>query len=382
MARVTKFREKWRCQIERQGNPELSRTFLKRADAIAWGKWAEAELARGRPVEEILCGVPEQPLPVSLASEAPPPPSNYTVGDLIRRYLLEVSPHKKSGKYDASTMRLLLADFGRLPITALTSGALSAYKTRRLRSVSASSVTHELGMLHRAYVLAREEWGIEFPGPIPRTRKPPQPKGRTRRVSDDELNKILAATESTELPIIARFAVATAMRRGELMSMQWEHIDLLKRTVLLPETKNGHSRTVPLTRAAVALLESVGPQPSGPVFQLRPDSVSQMWGYAARRAGVHDIRFHDTRHEATSRFFEMGLSQIEVSRITGHLTLSMLNRYVHLPSTHLLEKLDAADDRKRAIAGSDKAWGKTGGGKVRSKKAGLWRKLRANGDKG
>jgi integrase len=305
------------------------------------------------------------------------------VGDLIRRYLIEVSPHKKSGKYDASTMRHMLEEFGRLPITALTSGALAEYKARRLRLVSASTVMHELAILHRAYVLAREEWAIEFAGPIPRTRKPPQPKGRTRRVSDDELDKILAATESAELRIIARFAVATAMRRGEIMSLQWEHIDIDKRAALLPTTKNGRSRTVPLSTWAVTLLRSMGPKDSGPVFTLRPDSVSQMFGYAAKRARAHDIRFHDLRHEATSRLFEKGLNQIEASRITGHLTLSMLDRYTHLDVSHLVRKLDAAAVSVLPALESDSAKQERPSARRRKIKRGAlgrWKKRRDSGE--
>lgn len=376
MACITSFRGKWRCQVRRKGYSQLSRTFVQRADAATWGSWAEAQLLAGRSAAEILAGSPDTPsIPPRQAAVAVEQPG-WTVGDLIRRYLAEVSPQKKSGKYDASTMRHMLAQFGKLPITALSSAALANYKVERLRLVSASTVLHELAILHRAYVLAREDWGIEFAGPIPRTRRPAQPRGRTRRVTDGELDRILAATESVELRIIARFAVATAMRRGEIMSMRWENIDLSRSRVLLPETKNGRSRTVPLSRWAVALLESVGPRPGGAVFALRPDSVSQMFGYAAKRARVNDVRFHDLRHEATSRLFEKGLNQIEVSRITGHLTLSMLDRYTHLDVSHLVQKLDAPAPR------SEVAPAPSGMRRKRdSRKRGLWRKVRrAAGD--
>ncbi|WP_158515147.1 site-specific integrase [Bordetella sp. H567] len=269
-----------------------------------------------------------------------------------------------------------------MPITALTAGALSQYKTQRLRVVAPGTVSQELAILHRAYVLAREEWGIDFPGPIPRTRKPPQPKGRTRRVSDEELDRVLAATESAELRIIARFALATAMRRGELTAMRWEDVDLRKRSVFLPVTKNGHSRTVPLSKWAVELLRSAASKDTGPVFTLRPDSVSQMFCYAARRAGVLDIRFHDLRHEATSRLFEKGLNQIEVSRITGHLTLSMLSRYTHLSVSHLLQKLDAAEPEAQQWEKADSAKRRRQRAQARRKRGtlGRWKKRRTSGD--
>jgi hypothetical protein len=101
-----------------------------------------------------------------------------------------------------------------------------------------------------------------------------------------------------------------------------------------------------------------------------------MFGYAAKRARVSDVRFHDLRHEATSRLFEKGLNQIEVSRITGHLTLSMLDRYTHLDVSHLVQKLDAP-----AARGEDAS---APGGMPRkrgTRKRSLWRKVRrAAGD--
>jgi integrase len=354
------FRGKWRCQVRRKGYPSLSKTFDKRAKAIAWGEWAERELLAGRAASDILRIDGGHADSQTLA-----PATTYTVGDLLLRYLSEVSPQKKSGNDDKARVRHLLARFGKLSADSLTGKALKEYKTLRLRGASASTVSHELAILHRAYVLARDEWDVPLTGKIPRTSRPRKPNGRARRVSAEEMNRILAATESYELRIIARFAVETSMRRGEIMAMRWENVDLERRAVFLPTSKNGHSRTVALTRAARRLLESVGTPADGRVFTLQPNSVSQMFMYAARRAGVADVRFHDLRHEATSLLFEKGLNQIEASRMTGHVTLSMLDRYTHLDVSHLVRKLDAAEPdsqrsarRRAAKQGTLRRWKK------------------------
>ncbi|WP_092582765.1 tyrosine-type recombinase/integrase [Achromobacter sp. NFACC18-2] len=68
-------------------------------------------------------------------------------------------------------------------------------------------------------------------------------------------------------------------------------------------------------------------------------SASRAFTRAVRRAGMENIRFHDRLHEATSRLFERGLNVIEVAKITGHKTLSMLDRYTHLDVRHLVDKL-------------------------------------------
>jgi integrase len=75
------------------------------------------------------------------------------------------------------------------------------------------------------------------------------------------------------------------------------------------------------------------------VFNIRPDSVSQAFERACKRAGIEGLRFHDLRHEATSRFFEKGLNTMEVATITGHKTLEMLNRYTHLRASDLVSRI-------------------------------------------
>ena len=129
------------------------------------------------------------------------------------------------------------------------------------------------------------------------------------------------------------------MRRAELVSIEWRNIDLENRFLILPDTKNGESRAVPLSSKALSLIQGVARNPTGKVFVSKPNSVSQGFIRACKRAGLEDLRFHDLRHEATSRFFELGLNTMEVSAITGHKTLSMLKRYTHLKAKDLALKL-------------------------------------------
>jgi integrase len=129
------------------------------------------------------------------------------------------------------------------------------------------------------------------------------------------------------------------MRRSELLSIRWENIDLDRRSIYLDKTKNGLSRTVPLSPRALQVLQRVQQATTGPVFSLVASSVTQAFQRAVERAGLEHVRFHDLRHEATSRLFERGLNVIEVARITGHVTLSMLDRYTHLDVQGLVQKL-------------------------------------------
>ena len=130
------------------------------------------------------------------------------------------------------------------------------------------------------------------------------------------------------------------MRRGELLGLLWDNVDLERRTAFLPVTKNGESRGVPLSSRAVAVLRGLPAASNGRVFgELTPLALRLSFNRATRRAGITGLRLHDLRHEATSRFFEKGLNVMEVASVTGHKTLQMLKRYTHLSVTDLATRL-------------------------------------------
>ena len=155
-------------------------------------------------------------------------------------------------------------------------------------------------------------------------------------------------------------AVESSMRLGELVGLQWGHVNLNRRTAHLPKTKNGESRTVGLSTKAVAILTGMqaDPRPDGRVFDwARSDSfVGRFIGLVRRARAAYearieaeglkpdprflvDLRFHDLRHEATSRLFERGLNPMEVASMTGHKSMQMLKRYTHVDAEKVAAKL-------------------------------------------
>jgi integrase len=163
----------------------------------------------------------------------------------------------------------------------------------------------------------------------------------------DEEKRLLDWAEKAEqedgsMPIahIIRFALETGMRRGELAAMRWEHADLKSLVLLVPATKTGEPRRVPMSGRAMAVLNALPRHLGGKVWgQIHDASVSRAFARACRRAGIKDLRFHDLRHEATSRFSEKGLNPMQVAAITGHKTLQMLKRYTHLRAEDLAKLL-------------------------------------------
>jgi integrase len=137
---------------------------------------------------------------------------------------------------------------------------------------------------------------------------------------------------------LVQLALETAMRRGELLSMEWKHINLEERTVFLPITKNGTSRTVPLSTKAIGILRGL-PRDSSAVFPLSHMTVHNCFVHACKRAKIDDLHFHDLRHTATSRIAEKLPNVIELAAVTGHQTLQMLKRYYHPKAEALALKL-------------------------------------------
>ena len=206
-----------------------------------------------------------------------------------------------------------------------------------------ATVARDLSIISHAIRIAMSEWGFNLPGnPAANLRKPPQPKGRTRRLEGDEEARLMMSCQASSNPFLQPLvvlAIKTAIRRGELLSLRWEHVQLDKSYVHLPITKNGDSRDVPLSRLARQTIEALPRSLSGIVIPVHPEALKGLWNRATRRADITDLRFHDLRHEATTRFFEKGLGVMEVAAITGHKDLRMLQRYVQLRPEDLARKL-------------------------------------------
>jgi integrase len=136
------------------------------------------------------------------------------------------------------------------------------------------------------------------------------------------------------------------MRREEISNLRWSNIDLERRTATLYETKNGETRTTPLSPLALEILGRLKAESDGRedrVFTQSPSAITQAMRRACKNAGLINLHFHDLRHEATSRLFEnTDLDLMEIRSITGHKTLQMLARYSHLRMDRLADRLAGA----------------------------------------
>lgn len=314
----------WHAQIRKRGYPAQTKTFSTKSDAERWATIIESEMERGVFVSR---------------TEA----ENTFVSDVLTRFENEVLPTKRSEQSDKSRIKTLQEEFGAFRLASLTTSQVANFRDRRLKIVGPQSVIHEINLLNRVLKAASMDWGIALPGGLATAsvRKPVKPRGRDRRVSESEIQQILDVTQSVELATIIALAVETGMRRNELASLTWEHLYLDRQTAHLPRTKTDVPRTVPLSTMAIAALRRLPVKTEGRVFKLQAESMSQAFERACEphRANIVGLRFHDLRHEATSRLFEKGLNVMEVAAITGHKTLEMLKRYTHLRAEDLAKKI-------------------------------------------
>lgn len=319
MATIRKLRNKWQAMVRLKGTKPQAKSFTLKSDAVAWARMIEAEIQKGVFVD------------TSVAEQM-------SVRDAIDRYLSGISDEKKK-RSERSTARPVIDSLGHFSLFNLQNQHLADFRDEQLKQVGPTTVVHRLSLLSKVLKIAQQEWNVPFPKGIPTVRKPKRPRGRDRRLQPGELDKLLDALSETPLvQQVVTIAVETAMRRGEIVKIKWQHIDWKRRTLHIPETKTGVPRDVPLSERAVAVFQSMHPS-AGLVFKIQPDSVSQAFERACKRAGIDGLRFHDLRHEATSSFFERGLNTMEVATITGHKTLEMLNRYTHLRAEDLVSKI-------------------------------------------
>jgi integrase len=341
----------WKALIRKQGWPATSKTFRVKRDADDWARRTEDEMVRGVFIERTQA-------------------ERSTVGECLDRYLREVSPTKKAftERGERAKAAHLRAFFGSYSMAAVSASLVAEYRDQRTAlGKSNNTVRLELALLSHLFTVAIREWqfGLTY-NPVANVRKPTPGAGRNRRLVGNEqerLFKALAGYSNPMLEWIPRIALETGMRATEIATMRLGQVNLAKRTVQLDDTKNGSARTVPLSREAAKILRCaidnpVRPKDTDLVFfgepgrdgERAPYAFNKAWITLKKSIGLADLHFHDLRHEAVSRLVEAGLSDQEVSAISGHKSMQMLKRYTHLRAEDLVERLDRIDTAPRSSA--------------------------------
>jgi len=326
MATYTKRSEgQWQVKVRKKGYPTQTKTFRNKSIAQKWATQVEAQMDNKLFISSTLA-------------------ETSTFQELADRYITEILPSKKSAIKLESMIKGICSYFGEYSAISMTPDKIAKYREERLKTVKPETIRKDLLCIRRILTVASKEWGVYLPhgNPVDMVTVPPQPKrGRERRFEAGEQEKLLEVAKQygDQIYLIIQCATETGMRRGEITKLRWENIDRRRRIAKLEDTKNGENREVPLSPAALKVLSSLPRNINGKVFSMKADSITRAFERCCKKAEIHDLRFHDLRHEATSRFFEMGFNIMEVSSITGHKDLAMLKRYTHLKAEDLARRL-------------------------------------------
>ncbi len=316
----------WQAKIRRKGYSAESRSFATKRDAEAWARSLEGEMDKGIFVSR-------------REAEAT------TLREALDRYEREITPKKKGADQEKHRLNLWRkSDLMDRSLAAIRGSDLARWRDARLKAmISPTTVHHDLMLLSSVFTTARREWGMEaLANPVQAIKVPSLGPARERRLQDDEERRLLESLGKSKRwwakPIV-QFAIETGMRQGEILALEWRRVDLKKRVARLADTKNNTPRQVPLSSAAVAILESIPWEIKGRIFPVEKEALIKAFRAACVAANVEGLRFHDLRHEALSRLSERGLGALELATIAGHRTLNMVRRYVQLRAEDLAKRI-------------------------------------------
>lgn len=320
MASIVPYRNGWRVQIKSRHGRD-SATFKTKREAAQWALQREAELSGAK--------LPDKSL-----------------ADALARYKREVSPEHKGARWEGLRLDSLSRNrIAAIPLANLTGPEIAVWRDERLGEVAPGTVAREMTLLRSVLEVCRRDWGWIRANPMADVRRPRTPPSRKRRVSPDEIERVViacdlvdgdaAGTALQRTGLAFLFALETAMRAGEIVGMRWA--DVGAKSVTLPRTKNGDQRKVPLSGRAREIIAAL-PREGDTVFNLHPGTRDVMWRRAVRTAGIADLHFHDSRAEAIWRLSKK-LDVMELARVIGHRDLKSLLIYYQTDADTLADRL-------------------------------------------
>lgn len=327
MATFSQRNGRWQIKVVRKGFPTQYKSFATKAEGQVWARSVETAMDDGTWVD-------------------PASTTDITFSKLLERYRESVTPSKHSRRSEeyriGKMMRQKIAEYS---MRNLTTSVLADYRDQRLKAASNSSVCRELATISAVITHAQREWGLSMTNPAKLVKRPRLPPGRSRILKPTEIDRLMHELNAERhdlrskwlVPLI-NLALETAMRQGELLSLLWKHVDLEDRIAYLPMTKNGRDRYVPLSSAAIAVLDRLE-RVEERVIPISQNVVLCAWPRACKRAGIEDFHFHDLRHMATTNLAKRLPNVIELASVTGHSNVQMLKRYYHVSARELAQKL-------------------------------------------
>lgn len=321
MATFRKRNGKWQARIQLTGGPAQAKTFYRLNDARKWAQQLERSYQRG-------------------LFEARPDP--ITLYEALARYLSDINPRKKRAHIERYRIKAWMQhSVSRRKLEHIRTFHLATWRDEKIKQgFQANTIRLHLAVLSHLYKVAQSEWGYEdLINPVKNLARPKLPKVRDTRITDNDILLLVDHTQSYYLPSLIRLALYSGMRRSELIKLKWSDIYWDRQLIHLKDTKNGEDRWIPLFKNIAMILNQLDGD-SEQVFPITEHAVTVAFKRCVNKANLKHMSFHTLRHEAITRFFEMGLTIPEVASISGHKSWSMLRRYTHFDNSKLVNKID------------------------------------------
>lgn len=313
MATYRKRGRAWRVEVCRAGERE-SATFNTKAEAQAWAAERELALARGETRSKV---------------------SGEMLHRVFDRYLEEVAIRHKGLRWERIRLERIKGEIKDVPISAVSPDDLIDWREKRLTVVSGSSVRREMGLLMSVFEAAVTEWRLLPASPMAGIYRPPEKAPRSRIISDDERDLMVAElsrhAQGRVVALAFLFALESAMRAGEILSLGPERVTGAVAHLLT--SKNEDAREVPLSPRALEILAEVGGR-----FVIGSEVLSQMFRQARIACGLSGFTFHDSRATAITRLSKK-LDILELARMVGHRDLNSLMIYYRKTAAEIAARL-------------------------------------------
>ena len=262
--------------------------------------------------------------------------------EMTEKYLKE---HAHSR--DARTVKTLSTFFAGYMISQITTKAIAEYRNGRLKSVKPATVYQELALLRRMFNVAIREWEWLKDNPVSRLSfSVGNRNARDRWLTLDEEKRLLDnATNPVWLRALILLALHTGMRRGEILDLRWQNVDLLKRAIRIVKSKNGEKRTIPISNTLFSLVKNMNIRDiSGRIFPISGSSLRQAFDKLVAKTNLENFRFHDLRHTFATRLVQNGVDLYKVKELLGHKTITMTMRYAHHYPESLRSSIEVLDN--------------------------------------
>lgn len=328
MASYRKRGDKWQVRVQIKGQKPIYKSFRTKKAGENWAREIENDIEKSVYIDR-------------RKSE------KITIKEACKYYNKHITPQlKQKGK--VGEVDFLSSVFGHYSFVTITPEVIVDHAIERLESVTGETIRKNLNTLKKVFDVGVLEYKLDLViNPVVIAKEHLKlrkikltSKERDRRISDPEYIALINFEHKkyTVINLIVEFAIETCMRRGEIAVMMRSHRSS-QSTLMIPVTKTGVAREIPLTPRAQEILDNLPAQISGSYFGIKPDSISNAFNRMTEKLEIKDLVFHDTRHEGTSRLFEAGWHIPEVSVVTGHADWKSLKRYTNLKASNLAEKM-------------------------------------------